>query len=569
MIQMKLQDIRPKYHEKDKKYDTRAYIRYMNGVLDGSIVACEYIKLACKRMRDWFERDDIYFDVDDVDSRINFIFKLKHTTGQHHGAHFRLLDWQQFVIANIFGWRWKHDGTRVTRNVFVMISRKNGKTCLSAAICLAAMIGDKEFDSEIDLVASNTKQATIAFDHIKNFIDNLDPRQKVFKKYRSEIKVLPLKSKIQVLSSESMGLDGYSASVVVFDELHAQKDWNLYNVMKSSQGARRQPLMITLTTAGFLVGESYPCYSMWQNCISILRNEKHDDTQFSAIYQLDEADAWDDDKVWTKCSPSLDQTVFKTYVRDEILSAKNNTSLETGVRTKILNQWCQTSDVWLSYELLRDNMTEMTLEQMARLKNVSYAYVGVDLSAVSDLSALSVMVESEGRFYFKSYAFVPEDCLSNTSVNSSRYRDFKNTGHLIVTEGNVQDYDYVLDLIKKIDRVIPIAGIYYDTWNAIQFAVNATNEGLPMFPYSQTLGNFNRPTKTFEILLKKGAVMMDYSPLVLWCFANATLKRDFNDNCKPVKADTKHGKIDCCIAMLQALGGYFLDTNEVGDLTAL
>lgn len=560
--------IAPKYHEIDTDYNIRGYIEYMNGVLDGSITSNEYIKLACKRMRSWFERDDIYFDVDDVDARINFIWKLKHTTGQHHGRHFKLLPWQQFVVSNIFGWKRKDNGLRVIHNVFIMISRKNGKTALAAAIALCAMICDKEFDSEIDMIANNARQAAIAFDHTKNFCESIDPRQKVFKKYRSEIRVPPLKSKIQVLSSDSMGLDGYSSSVVIFDELHAQKDWNLYNVMKSSQGARQNPLMITLTTAGFLIGNSYPCYSMWENCIAILRGEKQDDTQFSAIYQLDDGDNWENEDVWPKCSPSLDQTVFRSFMRDELVAARNNTSLETGVRTKTFNQWCQSENVWLQYDLLKEHMKPLSLEEMANLPNVSYAYIGVDLSAVSDLTALTLMVESNDVFYFKSWAFVPEDCLS-TSVNGTRYRDWKNNKFIEVTEGNVQDYDYILNMIKQIDRIIPIAGIYYDTWNAVQFAVNATNLGLPMYPYSQSLGNFNRPTKQFELLLKSNHIVMDYNPMVLWCFASATLKRDFNDNCKPIKADQHNGKIDCCIAMLEALGGYYLDNNYGADLTAL
>lgn len=549
-------------------YNIRAYIDYMNGVLNGDIVANEYIRLACQRMKDWFSRDDIYFDYDDVDSRIRFIYKLKHTMGHHHGKHFRLLPWQQFVVANIFGWRWKETNLRVTHNVFIMIARKNGKTALCAAIALASIIGDKEFDAEVDMVANNARQAALAFDHTKNFCDSIDPKQLVFKKYRSEIKVLPLKSKIQVLSSDSMGLDGYSSSVVIFDELHAQRDWNLYNVMKSSQGARQNPLMITLTTAGFLVGESYPCYSMWQNCISILRNEKQDDTQFSAIYQLDPNDDWENEDVWTKCSPSLDQTVFRTFMRDELTAAKNNTSLETGVKTKTFNIWCQSENTWLQYDLLRSHMQPMSIEDMKNLPNVSYGYVGVDLSAVSDLTALTLMVESDGNFYFKSWSFIPEDNLS-TGINALRYRDWKNNDYIEVTEGNVQDYDYILNKIVEIDKEITIAGIFYDTWNSVQFAVNATNLGLPMFPYSQSLGNFNRPTKAFELLLKSNRVVMDYNPCVLWCFANSTLKSDYNDNVKPIKADQRTSKIDCVISMLESLGGYYLDTNYAADLTAI
>ena len=565
---MNFLDIQPKYHEIDTDYNIHGYVDYVKGVLDGSIVACEYIRLACQRTIDFDNRDDMYFDEDDVSKRINFIWKLRHTTGHHHGNHFRLLPWQSWLVSQIFGWKWKKNGLRVTRNVFLMISRKNGKTCTAAALALASIIGDKEFDAEVDMIANNARQAAIAFDHTKNFCDSIDPRQKVFKKYRSEIRIPPLKSKIQVLSSDSMGLDGYSSSVVIFDELHAQRDWNLYNVMKSSQGARRNPLMITLTTAGFLVGNAYPCYSMWENCIGILRGEKTDDTQFSAIYQLDPDDDWEDESVWIKCSPSLDQTVFKSFMIDELNSAKNNSALETGVKTKTFNIWCQAESVWLPYELLRDNMQPLSVDDLARLPNVSYAYIGVDLSAVSDLTALTLMVESDGTFYFKSWAFVPEECLQG-GVNAGRYREWGNNKYIDITPGNVQDYDYILDKIVQIDKIIPIAGIYYDTWNAIQFAVNATNLGLPMFPYSQALGNFNRPTKAFELLLKSNRIVMDYSPPALWCFASSTLKQDFNDNVKPIKADQHNGKIDIVISMLEALGGYYLDTTIDPELTAI
>lgn len=561
-------ELEPKYHEIDKDYNIRAYVDYVKGVLDGSIITNKLIYQACKRTLDFDDRDDIYFDYEDVDSRINFIWKLRHTTGAHYGHHFKLLPWQSWLIASIFGWKWKDTGYRVTRNVFLMISRKNGKTCTSAAIALAALIGDKTHNQEIDMVANNAKQASLAFDHIINFCGSVDPREKVFKKFRSEIRIPMLHSKIQVLSSDSMGLDGYNSSVVLFDEVHAQRDWKLYNVMKSSQGAREQPLMISLTTAGFLIGSSYPCYSMWETCKDILSGVKVDDTYFAAIYQLDDEDSWDDEDCWIKCSPSLDQTVYRSYMRDEINAAKNNSSLETGVRTKLLNQWCQSDNVWLPYDLIRSNMRKLSLEDLANLPDVSCAYLGVDLSAVSDLTALTLMVESEGTFYFKTWSFVPEDNLMN-GLNTERYKEWSRTKEIEVTPGNVQDYDYILDLIMKIDKIIPIASIAYDTWNAVQFAVNATNQGLPLLPYSQSLGNFNRPTKMFELLLKSKRVVMDLNQPVLWCFASATLKHDFNDNCKPIKADQHNGKIDCCISMLESLGGYYLDTNYSGDLTAL
>ena len=565
---MKFIDLTPKYHEKDHEYNIHGYVDYVKGVLDGSIVACEYIKLACQRTIDFDNRDDMYFDEEDVTRRINFIWKMRHSTGEHNKQHFKLLPWQLWLISQIFGWKWKDTGYRVTRKVFLMISRKNGKTAICSALSLAAMVGDGQSGQEIDIIANNSKQAGICFDQIKNYAESVDPLRKIFQTYRSEIRVPYFKSKIQVLSSESMGLDGWNSSVVIFDEFHAQKNWDLYNVMKSSQAAREQPLMIVLTTAGFLIGEAYPCYSTWETCIDILRKDKQDDAYFSAIYQLDEGDDWQDEECWIKCSPSLDQTVFRQFMREELTAAKNNVSLENGIRTKTLNEWRQSENVWLPYDLLKSNMQPMTVEEMSNLPNVSYAYIGVDLSAVSDLTALSLMVESEGKFYFKSWAFVPEDCLLS-GQNAMRYRDWQKMGYIDVTDGNVQDYDYILSKIREIDSVIPIAGVYYDQWNAVQFAVNATNIGLPMYPYSQALGNFNRPTKMLELLLKKGDIVMDYNTMVLWCFANSTLKYDFNDNCKPIKADTKNGKIDTVIAMLQALGGYYLDNNFTQDLTAV
>ena len=565
---MKFIDLTPKYHEKDHEYNIHGYVDYVKGVLDGSIVACEYIKLACQRTIDFDNRDDMYFDEEDVTRRINFIWKMRHSTGEHNRQHFKLLQWQLWLISQIFGWKWKDTGYRVTRKVFLMISRKNGKTAICSALSLAAMVGDAQSGQEIDIIANNSKQAGICFDQIKNYAESVDPLRKIFQTYRSEIRVPYFKSKIQVLSSESMGLDGWNSSVVIFDEFHAQRNWDLYNVMKSSQAAREQPLMIVLTTAGFLIGEAYPCYSTWETCIDILRKDKQDDAYFSAIYQLDEGDDWQDEECWIKCSPSLDQTVFRQFMREELTAAKNNVSLENGIRTKTLNEWRQSENVWLPYDLLKSNMQPMTVEDMSNLQNVSYAYIGVDLSAVSDLTALSLMVESEGKFYFKSWAFVPEDCLLS-GQNAMRYRDWKKLNFIDVTDGNVQDYDYILSKIREIDSVIPIAGVYYDQWNAVQFAVNATNIGLPMYPYSQALGNFNRPTKMFELLLKKGDIVMDYNTMVLWCFANSTLKYDFNDNCKPIKADTKNGKIDTVIAMLQALGGYYLDNNFTQDLTAV
>ncbi len=534
------------------------YDEYADNVLNGKIKSCEAIYLACKRYKDWFNREDIYFDKEDVEQKIRVVSRLKHTTGKHNGKPFILLPWQQWCVANIFGWKWKDTNLRVTKNVFIMISRKAGKTAFAAALGILCAIADGENNAEIELVANSRQQAKIAFDITSNFCESCDSKNKIFKRFRDSILIPKTKSKIQVLSSDAMGNDGYNSSCFVLDEFHAARNWDLYNVMKSSQGMRQQPLAIIITTAGFLLN-GYPCYEHRLNCIDILKGDKVDDTQFSAIYELDSNDDWEDEENWIKCAPSLGQTVGKDYLRDQIHAAKNNPALEVGVRTKNFNQFCQTKNVWIPDTYLQDTFTKIDI---ADFKDED-CYMGVDLSAVGDLTATSVLFPPNpdrkvfpDKYVFKNWLYLPEVTIEE-STNSELYKLWKRQGYAVCTSGNVVDYDFILRDQLQLYNDTYLLGIGYDSWNATQWAINATSEGLPLFPYSQAIGNFNKPTKTFEMLLRQGKVVIDYNPAVRWCFNNVELKYDWNDNCKPVKSGGDQSKkIDPIIAMLQALGTY-------------
>ncbi len=544
--------------------ENKIYIKYALDVIEGKIVACESIKLACQRFIDWFKRDDIYFDYEDVERKIYFISKLKHFTGSHSGKPFILLDWQAWCIAGIFGWKWKNTGYRVTTKVFIMISRKNGKTAFASAIGLCCALCDNENGAEIELVANSRQQASIAFDMCYNFTESIDPKRKYTKRMRSEIRVPKTKSKIQVLSSDAMGNDGYNSSCFIQDEMHAAKDWGLYNVMISSQGMRKQPLAIVITTAGFLLS-GYPCYDYCLTCKEILKGLKEDDTQFSAIYQLDENDDWQDETKWIKCSPSLGQTVSYKYLRDQIKTAINQPAQEVGVKTKNLNMWCQSKDVWIPDQYIINSSSNVNLEDFKDEE----CYMGVDLSAVSDLTCTSIMFPPNldrkvypDKYVFKSFVYVPQTALQESS-NSELYKQWKRQGFIEVTSGNVVDYDYILAKQIDIYNKTYLNNIAYDEWNATQWAIDATTEGMPLTPYSQTLGNFNKPTKTFEMLLRSNKVIIDNNPVIRWAFGNVELKMDHNENCKPVKSGGERSKkIDPVIAMLQALGVYLLNANS-------
>lgn len=543
--------------------DDRIYISYAKNVLNGKIVACEAIKLACKRFLSWFERDDMYFDYSDVDYKIKFIYKLRHHTGQHDKQHFDLLPWQQFCIANIFGFKWNDTGFRVTRNVFIMIARKAGKTAFAAAIAICCALIDNEPGAEIEFVANSSAQAAIGFEHVSGFCSSIDPKKKFLKTFRNRLEIPKTSSKIQVLCSESMRLDGYNASCFILDEFHAAKTWQLYNVMKSSQGMRRQPLSIVITTAGFLVGDEYPCYQYWKMCKEILRGLKEDDTQFSAIYELDEDDDWTNEDVWTKCAPSLGQTVFKYELESEVTRAKNNNALQNDIKTKNFNMFCQSQETWIEYKYLIDASEKVALEDF----NGEETYMGVDLSMTNDLTCSAIMMPPNKRrkkwpdkFVFKTNIYVPDAAFDGP--NGEKYKTWKRQGYIYVTSGATIDYDFVLKDQLNINKNCYLEGVYYDEWNAKDWQNKADEQGLPMYPFSQRLANFNMATKRFEELIKAGKVVIDDNPCVRWTFDNCELKYDHNENCKPVKANgTKSNKIDPVIAMLECLGGWLVSPH--------
>lgn len=331
--------------------------------------------------------------------------------------------------------------------------------------------------------------------------------------------------------------------------------------MASSQGMRKQPLMIIITTAGFRLN-SYPCFEYTRMCKEVLKGAKDDDNLFALIYQLDEDDNWEDENVWIKANPSLGQTVSMKYLREQITSAKNQPSLEVGVKTKNLNMWCQSQDTWISNDLLLDSTDTVNYDKFSDCT----AFVGVDLASVSDLTAVSVMIPYEGKFYFKQYYYLPESCLKE-NINSQMYLTWYNQGYLNITSGNVTDYDVVTKDLIDISNKVLIDKIAYDQYNSTQWAIDCTAEGLPLIPFSQALWSFNRPTKEFERLIKMGKIVIDNNPITRWCFANITIKSDYNDNIKPVKGGDKMQKIDGAIAMIQALGIYLEQPQYSNDIS--
>lgn len=549
-----------------EKSDNRAtdsllskYKDYALDVVQHKQIACKYVIQACKRYLSWFERDDLIFRPEKADAVINFISKLKHYSGRFNRKPFILLPYQKWMIYSIFGWYYKDDKEkRVTSKIYVELSRKQGKTAFLSAISLFCLLETPA--AECYMVANNAKQAKICFDMSSNFLSSIDPKGKFFERYRDSIKFNATKSKIQVLSNNSSGNDGYSPSFFVLDEAHEQVDSKAWDVMISGQGARFNDncLAAIITTAGF---NKYAfCYEYRTTCLDILAGLKSDDSQFIAIYTQDEDDdIFNDEECWIKSNPSLGITVSKEYLREQVKNAQNNTSLLTGVLTKNFNQWVDSQDTWITPTELLACSESFDLSMFD--SDETLCTLGVDLAAVSDLTAVSALVYHDDKYYFKTWYFIPETCLNPSNSNCELYRRWKREGYLIVTNGNVTDYDYILQLLG--DFPLTISSIAYDQWNATQFVISGQSLfGLNFEPYSQSIFNFNRPTREFERLLKSGKVVLGYNPITLWCFSNCVLKHEPScDNVKPIKSgsgksENKNGKIDGVISILESLGRF-------------
>lgn len=488
--------------------DTKLYWQYAKDVISGKIIANKYIRLACQRMIDWANRDDIWFDYKAVDQKIHLIQKLR----LQEGPYFILLPYQSWIIANIFGWYYvNEDNLRVVNNVLLLTARKSGKSTFASAIAIVAAICDHEKSPEVAFIANSAKQAGMLFKYCSRLCKSIDPNKKIFKRKRSEIDIPQIDGHIDVLSSDTSRLDGRSDSLFIQDEGHEAKSFELWNVLKTGQGARRNPLAISISTAGFNIGEVYPLYNQWEYNCKILDGDLTDDTWFAAIYQLDDGDDWQDEKVWIKANPSLGVTVSYKYMRDQIHTAVNTPSNEVSIKTKNLNMWCQSADVWLPETDIKAVSQSVSLDDF---KNEE-CYACVDLSAISDLTSFSVMFPPNpyrnkwpDKYVFKTFVYIPQDTLE-TSMNSTMYKMFIRNHYATMTSGNVVDYDYILNDQLKIGKQTVMVSVAYDSWNATQWAINATNEGLPLTPYSQALGNFNKPTKTFEMLVKSKKCIID------------------------------------------------------------
>lgn len=528
----------------------KKYIQYAEDVLSGKIVTGHYIKLAAERFFRLMYDGRYEFREDKVEQVCEFISIIHHYTGKHAGKPFVLEAWQEWIVASMYGFYLRGTNERLVQSAYIEMARKQGKSAFASALCLYHLIADGEMNAEVYMAANSKDQAKVSFNMASNFSKMLDPGKEFLDPYRDTIKYERTLSFLKVLAADSSKLDGPNASMYLIDEYHAAKNSGVKDVLQSSQGMRENPMAVIITTAGF--DRLGVCYQYREMCTEVVSGLKEDDTLFIAIYCLDKEDDWKDEAVWVKSNPNLGVTVQPKYIKTQVRKAINTPSDEVGIKTKNLNIWCDAEKTWIKDDYILAASANVGLEEYSGLD----CFIGVDLSSTSDLTSFSVMIPTTEKMVWKTFYFLPEAALTEKRFKEL-YGEWARQGVLCITPGNVVDYDFILNKIMEIGQILNIVTIGYDSWNATQFVINCTEKGLPMEPYSQSIGNFNKPTKELERLLLSGVAVIDNNIITRHCFRNVVMARDKNGNTKPSK-QYEEKKIDGVIAMIEALGVYLM-----------
>ena len=522
---------------------------YVQDVLSGKRVAGKSERSAVERyLRDKATALDkgFYLDSEAGSKAVNFIQKLKHTKGRWAGQYLDLEPWQIFIVYQIFAWK-KADGTRRFRYAYVQVARKNGKTALAAGIALYMLYAEQEPRAEVYSVATVKDQAKLCFNDSVAIVKNttLSQRMRVF---RDSILYEPRGSYFKPLSSDDGVHDGYSPYCVIVDEYHAHKDNGMMDVMRSGIGARTQPLIFIITTAGF--NKNYPCYAYMNNAKNVMAGIVEDDSLFSIIFEMDPEDDWTDPAVWPKANPNLGVSVDYEYIAGEVKDAQNRPEAVRNVKTKNLNMWVDAETTWILDEVWQQCADDITIKDLIGCP----CWGGLDLSNNSDITAYVLAFKVGDKVALLPKFWIPEDKLQEkiTKVNVS-FAEWVQMGYISTTPGNVTDYDYVEQDILQLNQEYDVTSSAYDRWNSSQTIIHLQDEGLELSPFGQGYGSMSAPSKEFEKLALQGKIIHFNNPVLRWMLASTTISTDPAGNIKPDKRKSSQ-KIDGIVASIMAIG---------------
>ena len=460
------------------------------------------------------------------------------------GRPMTLMPWQREVITEFYG-KVNGDGLRTYRYLYLEIPKKNGKSGLAAGLGLYHTFADGEMSGEVYVVAADRDNAGIVFDASLKMLEAcpaLMSRARVIASQRV-IRDTVSGTVYKVMSSEAYSKHGYKPSCVIFDELHAQPNRELWDIMPFGAGAaRRQPVWIVLTTAGDDPDRKSIGWEIHEKAAHILAaragDERYSDNPawLPVIYGYDGEDIFNEEN-WFKANPSLGVTVPLETVRQEALDARTSPGVERLFRWLRLNQWISVKDVgWLPAEIWDQTCeTEFDREALTGMK----CYLGLDLSSTTDLTALTLLFPPQDGLDHWTALFdcwIPEDSMkAREKRDHVPFSEWVRRGCLHATAGDAVDYDHIEQRITDYGRLYRIEAMGVDPWNSRMLTQRLMQAGLEVVEIPQTMAGMSPAMKDMERLLRKGGMKHEKTPVGRWCFANVRVAADGNENIKPMK----------------------------------
>ena len=489
-----------------------------------------------------------HFDIKKANRPIEFIEKFcKHSKGQWAGKPVILDLWQKAMIQSIFGFV-DDNGIRRYREVFVIVARKNGKSTLLSAIGLYMLFADGEGGAQVCCVAGKKDQAKIVFDEAKNMVSQSALLQKHIRKRKSDLYVDLTFSTFEPLASDSNTLDGLNMHCGILDEVHAWKDRNIYDVSKQSMGARQQPILFTISTAGFVRENIYD--DLDELSSDILYDKKEDERFISFDYELDERKEWTNPKMWQKANPGLGTIKSLEYLQEQVKRAKNDKNYLPTLLTKDFNIKETGVGSWLTFETI-NNQEKFDLEN---LRNC-YGIGGVDLSSVGDLTCASCLIMKEGKLFLRQMYFIPEArATQKEKEDKVPYSIWQKDGYIRFCAGTMVNFSYFIAWYNELRNKYSIYTLWvgYDPWGANQWAEEMKQNGYVLEEVIQGAKTMSTPMKMLASDLESHLINYDNNPILKWCLTNTQIEIDKNDNIRPVKGRNSKQRIDGTVSLIDA-----------------
>lgn len=493
-----------------------------------------------------------HYDADRADRAVRFIENLCHTKGKWDGKPFWLLPWQEQIIRDIFGVV-DYRGRRQFRTAFVEVPKKNGKSELAAAVALYLLYADNEPAAEVYGAAADRQQASIVFDVARRMVEKAPALQKRTKLLPSTKRIVNYSNAgfYQVLSAEVGTKHGLNVSGLVFDEVHAQPNRHLYDVLTQGSGdAREQPLFFLITTAG--TDRESICYELHTKALDILAGKKVDPSFYPAVWGLPDDADWMLEENWYLANPSLGMTIQIERVRDMFREAVDNPAEENNFKQLRLNMWVSSLTRFIPDQIYMLGADPIDMDALEGRD----CYGGLDLSSTGDITALVLMFpprDETEKYIMLPFFWIPSDTIPIRVKRASvPYDVWQRQGYLFATEGNVIHYGFIEKFIEDLGARYHIREIAFDRWGAVQITQDLEGMGFTVVPFGQGFKDMSPPTKEFYKLLMEGMIQHGGQPVMRWMAGNVVVDTDPAGNIKPTKQKSAE-KIDGIVAAIMAL----------------